>query len=317
MSQSAVLLGTLSPVFVLILGGFLARRSGFLPEAFWPPMERLTYYCLFPAFLVEHLARADLAGLNFVPMTLALTVPVLLASALLLALRPLFRFDGPAFTSVLQGAIRPNTFVGIAAARVLFDAPGLAVYAIGMATVVPLVNTLSVAALQRFGSGRGGGPAAVLAGLARNPIVLSVIAGIAVNLALPGGLPAPVSATLRVVGDASLAMGLLAVGAGLARGGMADHAGSTAGKATALAVAVSSAAKLVLMPLLTIALAGALGLAGMPLGVAALFSAVPGASFSYILARQMGGDHRLMARIITVETLVAALTMPAVLSLVA
>lgn len=317
MTQSAVLLGTLSPVFLLILGGFLGRRSGFLPESFWPPMERLTYYCLFPAFLIEHLSRADLAGLNFVPMTLSLTVPVLLASALLLALKPVFRFDGPAFTSVLQGAIRPNTFVGIAAARVLFDTPGLAIYAIGLATVVPLVNTLSVTALQRFGSGRGGGPVAVLAGLARNPIVLSVAAGLALNLALPGGIPTPVAATLRVMGDASLAMGLLAVGAGLARGGLPDPAGSAVGKAAALAIAVSSAAKLVLMPVMTIALAGALGLAGMPLGVAALFSAVPGASFSYILARQMGGDYRLMARIITIETLVAALTMPAILSLVA
>ncbi|MBL1234874.1 MAG: AEC family transporter, partial [Rhodobiaceae bacterium] len=44
-----------------------------------------------------------------------------------------------------------------------------------------------------------------------------------------------------------------------------------------------------------------------------LCSAVPGASSSYILARQLGGDATLMASLITGSTLLAAFTIPAAL----
>ena len=45
-------------------------------------------------------------------------------------------------------------------------------------------------------------------------------------------------------------------------------------------------------------------------------TAVPAASNSYILARQMGGDAPLMAQILTFETVLAAITMPIVIALV-
>ena len=43
------------------------------------------------------------------------------------------------------------------------------------------------------------------------------------------------------------------------------------------------------------------------------FTALPGASASYILARQMGGDAPLIAAIVTVETALAIVTLPLVL----
>jgi len=42
---------------------------------------------------------------------------------------------------------------------------------------------------------------------------------------------------------------------------------------------------------------------------------MPTAPASYTLARQMGGDAKLMATIITLMTLIAALTMPVMLAL--
>ncbi|HEV7371379.1 AEC family transporter [Arenibaculum sp.] len=308
MSQAPAVLGALAPIFLLILLGFAARRCGFLPDAFWAPAERLTYYVLFPALIVDSLARADLAGLAFGPVAAALTGPILAAAALLAVLRRRFGLDGPAFTSVLQGAIRPNTYVGIAAARALFGAPGLATLAVGLATVVPLVNVLSVVALQRHGDARvGRGLSGVLPGIVRNPIILAVAAGGAANLAGAGALPV-VAPTLRILGEASLTLGLLAVGAGLVP--------SSVG-ASGRDILLAGGLKLAAVPLAT-ALAGRLlGLDGMTLAVAVLFNALPASASSYILARQMGGDHRLMAGIITGQTVAAALTLPLALALLA
>jgi len=44
-----------------------------------------------------------------------------------------------------------------------------------------------------------------------------------------------------------------------------------------------------------------------------LCGAVPGATSSYILARQLGGDATLMASLITGSTILAVLTMPLML----
>ena len=48
-----------------------------------------------------------------------------------------------------------------------------------------------------------------------------------------------------------------------------------------------------------------------------LFAALPTAPSAYILARQMGGDHVMLARLLTVQTIAAAASLPLVLSLVA
>ena len=47
-----------------------------------------------------------------------------------------------------------------------------------------------------------------------------------------------------------------------------------------------------------------------------LFAALPGSPAAYILARQMGGDGRLMAGIITLTTLASVVTLPAWIALV-
>ena len=48
----------------------------------------------------------------------------------------------------------------------------------------------------------------------------------------------------------------------------------------------------------------------MPAAVAVLYNGLPTSASSYVLARQMGGDGKLMAGIITATTLAAALTLP-------
>ena len=68
---------------------------------------------------------------------------------------------------------------------------------------------------------------------------------------------------------------------------------------------------------IAIGLALLFGLSGINLAVVAISASVPAASNSYILAKQLGGDARLMAQILTLQTIVAAATMPLIIALVA
>ncbi|MFI4989058.1 MAG: AEC family transporter, partial [Alphaproteobacteria bacterium] len=211
------------PVFLVIVLGAALRRLGFPGDAFWREVNRLNYYILFPALLVHTLARAQFHGSGIAAMLAATAFGILATALLLILVRPLLRLDGPAFTSVFQGAVRQNTFIGLAAAASLYGAQGLTLSAVLLAGYVPLVNPLCIAVLVRFGSragrgggggGEGGGLARMIAETVKNPIPIACAIGL--FLAFTGmGLPFGSAELLGILAQASLALGLLATGAGL------------------------------------------------------------------------------------------------------
>jgi malonate transporter len=83
-----------------------------------------------------------------------------------------------------------------------------------------------------------------------------------------------------------------------------------------LAASVGVFLKLMLMPVFAVALALWFGISGSSLVIVAVCAAVPTSSSAYVMARQMGGDAPLLAQIITLQTILAALTMPVVIALV-
>ena len=142
--------------------------------------------------------------------------------------------------------------------------------------------------------------------LALNPLVVASVVGIAIQgLGLP--LPVGVEPVLKALGQASLPLGLLCVGAALDFG---------TARTWVRPLAVTSAVKFGLMPLATVLACLALGVRGPAAATALLFQALPTASSSYIMARQLGGDAPLMAGITAVQTVLAAAAIPlAILSL--
>ena len=76
---------------------------------------------------------------------------------------------------------------------------------------------------------------------------------------------------------------------------------------------IASAAKFVALPVATFVICLALGVRGDAALIAMLFQSLPTASSAYILARHLGGDAPLMAGIIALQTVVAALAIPAAL----
>src|SRR3954447_4515900 len=82
-------IAALVPVFLLIATGFGLRRWLIQQDAHWLGLERILYYVMFPALLVESLTRADLSKVPVLAVGGTLLLSVLLMTALCLALRPL------------------------------------------------------------------------------------------------------------------------------------------------------------------------------------------------------------------------------------
>jgi len=85
----ALVVAALLPVFLLIVLGFLLKRSLLRLETQWHGLERLTYYVLLPVLLVQTLVKADLATVPVAGVGGALLLSALLMSLLCLGLRPL------------------------------------------------------------------------------------------------------------------------------------------------------------------------------------------------------------------------------------
>lgn len=298
-----------APVFLLIVGGYLLRRLVVPDDAHWNRVEWLVYYILFPTLFAVTLARADFASVPAGGVGVALGIGVLVMSALCLTLRPvlasLFGTDGPAFTSVFQGATRWQTSVALAVAATLFGDMGLALGAVGVVAMTPLLNVMNVWVLARYAAPEAPGWRRVAVAIGKNPFILGCGLGLLINVTgLP--IPRPVYEVGTALGRVALIMGVLTVGAGLRLAALAPLRPVTW---------VTTALKLVVMPATAIGLGAAFGMRGTNLAVIACCASVPSTSSAYVLARQMGGDAPLMAEIITVQTLLAVVTMPIAITL--
>ena len=288
------------PPFGLLLLGAALKRWLLPQDAIWAGIERLVFWALMPALLVSAIASVDILALPIGRMGLAIWLSLLTGGALSLALAFAFRADHPATTSVFQGGIRFNNLMGFAVIGGIFGSGGTALGAVATGLIVPFVQTLTTIVFA-LGPGTGGrlSPRRVLRQLLLNPLLLACLIGFAV--ALLGGLPHGVKPLLQSLGQASVALGLLCVGAALSLGAL--------GGRLPLQLA-TSAIKLLAMPALTFALGRWFGLEPLPLAAAVTFMALPTATTSYVMARAMGGDAPLMAAITSLEHLLAVATLP-------
>jgi malonate transporter and related proteins len=303
-------ISALLPVFLIIALGAVLKHTLLRERSAWDAIENLTFYVLFPALLIVTTATSDLREIPVVSVGGALMLAILILSAILLILRkPLQRslkINGPAFTSLFQGTVRWNTFVALGIAGSLYGALGLALVSVAIVAMVPILNFICVLVLARYAAEKAPNARATAGMVLRNPLIWSVLAGIAINLTeIP--LPSVAVSFAELLGRAALALGLLAVGAGL-----------EVGKALrpSAAVIVTTFLKLAVMPAVAIGLALWFGLSGPSLAVVAISSSVPSAPGAYLLARQMGGDAPMYAHILTLQTIVALVTIPIVLALV-
>lgn len=306
----AAVIAALLPVFTLIVLGFVLKRSLMRLETQWHGLERLTYYVLFPMLLIQTLVKADLSRVPVAGVGGALLLAALFMSLLCLTMRPMlarFHIDGPAFTSVFQGATRWQTYVALSVAANMFGEVGLALASVAMVALIPLVNVFSVSVLAHYASPTKQSARETVLSVVRNPLIWACVIGLAINLVhLP--LPRIWHEVADALGRSSLAIGLLVTGAGLhAEGLFRPNIGA----------AISVVLKLVAMPALALGLGLWFGLSGPNLAIVAICSAVPTSPSAYVLARQMGGDAPLLAQIITLQTILAAITMPVVIALAA
>ncbi len=293
----------LLPDFLLILCGYLLCRLTPLNQTVWSPVETLVYYFLFPVLLFNSIIRSPIDPQAASSLALAGLLLAIggIAMAYSLPHWPWIgrRIDRGLHAGSAQIGFRFNSFIALALASRLAGAEGLLNIAVLIGLCVPILNVGAIWPMARHAN-KG-----FARELIRNPLIIATASGLAANL-IGLSIPAWLQPSVDRIGQASLAMGLMAAGAGLRLGSLA--------KARQLAAQLL-AIKHLGMPMLAALLTHALGLGPVQATCLLMFSAIPTSSASYVLASRMGYDGGYVAGLVTLSTVLGLFSIPFALHL--
>ena len=288
----------LFPDFSLIVCGYLVCRYTALNRTVWAQVESLVYYLLFPVLLFHSIIKSPLdlsatSGLIGAGLTLGLSA---IALAYSLPYLPWLgrHIDAREHAGSAQVAFRFNSFMGLAIADRLAGSQGLLLIAVLIGVCVPLFNIAAVWPMARHGQ------QGFVRELVRNPLIVATASGLAANL-LGFSLPSWLEPTVNRIGGASLALGLMAAGAGMQFAHLAQS--------RTLTIAVLSIRHLI-SPLIAIGLAKLIELSLAQSTILLAFSGLPTASTCYVLAARMGYNGAYVAGLVTLSTLLGVVSLP-------
>ena len=294
----------LLPDFSLILFGYLLCRFTFLNRSIWQSVEILVYYLLFPTLLFQSIVKSPIRISETSSVILAGGTLTLAAIALAYAI-PYLPWIGKHISqrdhaAGAQVAFRFNSYIMLALSDRLAGPQGQLLAAVLIGTCVPLVNIAAIWPMTR-GAQRG-----FFGEMIRNPLIIATVAGLTSNF-LGFHIPTALEPAVSRIGAASLALGLMAAGAGLQFGQLQHN--------KLLTASVLSIRHL-LQPLLGWLIARWFGLDATQTLVLMLLSGVPTASSCYVLAARMGYNGPYVAGLVTLSTMLGVLSLPLALGLI-
>ena len=299
----SAMISTILSVLLLVVVGHLIKMRAFVPVSFWDSLSKICYWILFPGLLFNLTSTASLSAAFILPFSLTLLIAATSMVIYGFLAGRLIGANGPATSSLVQAGLRHNGFLMLAFVQGAFGVAALEIGAIAIAVLVPISNIFAVIIifLLREGNQDAHLGRAIMAELARNPLMGAIILGGIVNfLSIP--VPDFISGAANILGSAALPMLLLCVGASIRISALRAHS---------VALVLAVLAKLLVLPVVMMLVGSTFGLDKDVLLVLAVLAVAPTATSSFTLAQELGGDAPLMAEIITVQTLVAAVGIPA------
>ena len=286
--------------FILIALGFLLSKLRLFPRSLWDGVEVLVYYVLFPPLLFNSVAKATLTVAD---TSLFLTCGVA-SMALGIVWSWLFSKVAPADAatdaSIRQCGYRFNSYIGFAIVLALYGKTGFALFALLMGVWGPISNAVAVADLSAATKKHGQGFINILLSILKNPLILATLAGLVFNV-FGWSMPKMVDSIFSSMGAASLALALMAIGAGLKVDDFHAHR---------MLMALATVQRLIIVPAGSVLIGRYFGLEAIEIGVLLCFTALPTANSCYILAVRMGGNGPAVADLTTLQTLCSLLTIP-------
>ena len=286
-------------LFLMGLGFFMQRR-GEASQAFIDQASSFVFnYCL-PALLFFSVVDSEV---DYAKQMVLIAAGIIVTFILFIGSEIYAKrfVSSPADQGVfVQGVFRSNmAIIGLATVANAYGEVGLSIGAVYMGIVTILFNILAVITLSRVSKNADDTwfirSFTIIKKLMTNPLILALLAAFAYK-ALP--LP-PLTGVIHTTGDllaaVALPLALICAGASINIKSMLSPSGLSM---------QASIGRIIIAPIVAIAVGLGFGLTGVHMGVLFLMVASPTAAASYVMAKAMGGNDVLAANILAFTTVV-------------
>lgn len=295
------IISAIGTIFSLILLGSFLRLKSVPSEEYWIYADKLVYWVLFPSFLFYKTSTIDITTELLTPIMKTLVAGMILTLLIIWIASRWLKIEVKASSSILQAATRHNTFIALAIAEKLFGDKGLLIATLSTALLVPVTNICIVIAMVIIlNKGQQQLVKKISGDLIRNPIIVAIFTGLLCNYLGLHHLLIIHDVTF-LLGSATLPVVLLCIGASMKFQGFNKSLPN---------LLLALIGKFFIFPGIVF---GLLLVSSVPAEISIIliiYAATPTAASGFALARQMGGDYKLMASLITNQTLISFLTLP-------
>jgi len=287
------------PLCLCIALGYFLYRINMIEEATQKSMNKLVFRVFLPIYVFNSIYTTDVAKVFDLRLVLLTVLGIVGIFAVLMVLIPRIEKDNAKRGVMVQAIFRSNyVLFGVPIAASLCGEANIGPTSLLVGFVVPIFNVLAVVCLETF---RGGKPdyKKMLRGIATNPLIIGSVLGIVLNL-FNVPLPTGVHKSVTDLGKIATPLSLVVLGAGFRFNAIRGYMRQ---------IAICLTGKLIISPLITVAIGVLLGLRNeMLVPVLAVFGS-PIAVSSYTMAEQMEGDGRLAASLVVLTSVCSIVTM--------
>ena len=291
------------PIFLVMVIGYILKQIGMLNDNFVTVANKFNFKVTLPFMLFKDIAGVDIKAVFDIKYVLFCAIVSTICFCVVWGTAKLLVRDKTIRGAFVQSSFRGSAAVmGLAFIQNIYGSSAMGPLMI--VSAVPLYNIFSVIVLtfeanDSTGIDKKAKIRQAGINICKNPIILSILAGLIVGL-LGIQFPTLVNKTVSNVAQMATPLALITIGAGFeGRKALAKIAPTMA----------ASMIKLVLQPLVFLPVAAWMGFSGEKMIAILIMLASPTTPSCYIMAKSMNNDEVLTASVIVTTTLMAAFTL--------
>ena len=291
------------PIFLVMVIGYILKQIGMLNDNFVTVANKFNFKVTLPFMLFKDIAGVDIKAVFDIKYVLFCAIVSTICFWVVWGTAKLLVRDKTIRGAFVQSSFRGSAAVmGVAFFQNIYGCSAMGPLMI--VSAVPLYNIFSVIVLtfeanDSTGIDKKAKIRQAGINICKNPIILSILAGLIVGL-LGIQFPTLVNKTVSNVAQMATPLALITIGAGFeGRKALAKIAPTMA----------ASMIKLVLQPLVFLPVAAWMGFSGEKMIAILIMLASPTTPSCYIMAKSMNNDEVLTASVIVTTTLMAAFTL--------
>lgn len=291
------------PIFLVMVIGYILKQIGMLNDNFVTVANKFNFKVTLPFMLFKDIAGVDIKAVFDIKYVFFCAIVSTICFWVVWGTAKLLVRDKTIRGAFVQSSFRGSAAVmGLAFIQNIYGSSAMGPLMI--VSAVPLYNIFSVIVLtfeanDSTGINKKAKIRQAGINICKNPIILSILAGLIVGL-LGIQFPTLVNKTISNVAQMATPLALITIGAGFeGRKALAKIAPTM----------VASTIKLVLQPLVFLPVAAWMGFSGEKMIAILIMLASPTTPSCYIMAKSMNNDEVLTASVIVTTTLMAAFTL--------